>query len=277
MSKIPVESSEVQEFTPDSLKNIPDAPVFRLRAATERHLRHFRNLRDDEGLEHFTDDDFNDERRLAISRLWTEEDGLPLRQRLDTIIEMAKQDVTITDADLEWFDSFNEKLFEEWPRLRVMLRKNKENAEYGARFVTSTFVMGWRNLDVPFRLDAGYLPPDDIPKLARALEKIERKAIDEKVEGVGLARGDDVVPGLAYFELYAKCSSLLRLDEDEEKNSPAPSPNSSQSEDGQTASESGKSTAESKTGSRDSTTSSSETSPTKTSKKGSKTATPSPA
>jgi hypothetical protein len=66
---VPIESSEVRHFTPDSLKDIENPPVFRLRAPDERHTRRFRRLAIEEGVRYHSHADFRERIEAAILEL----------------------------------------------------------------------------------------------------------------------------------------------------------------------------------------------------------------
>jgi hypothetical protein len=216
---VPVESSEIQDFTPESLKNLGDAaPKFRFRAVTERHVRRYRALCVDDGLTYNTDSTLFAEQIEAVETLWSSETAQPMISKMRLIAENAKQDIPNSDDDAKWSKALAEQLMENWPRLRVMKRQNIEFMEYSPRYALSAFLQGWKGIDVPFRLDAGFVPVDDIPKIGRALQKIEESAIADKIEGVGFLHKGETLAGMAYFELGSYALGLTNLDEDEEKN-----------------------------------------------------------
>lgn len=212
---IPVESSEVLEFTPDSLKNLIDPPVFRLRAPDERLMRRYNQMLGDENLILYSDKQFDAEKRLAIAELWGDE-GQAIIDKYATIRAKAEQKIALEKAEMEWIDELDEQLFDNWRPLARMRRKNDEWFEYAPRYAIATIVRGWKNLDAPFQLEAGYLKTEAVRKVANALAAIEEKAREEKIEGVG-------VNGTAFLQLWVQCLDRTRLTEEEEKNSPAPS------------------------------------------------------
>jgi hypothetical protein len=82
--------------------------------------------------------------------------------------------------------------------------------------VLSTMIIGWKDFDLKFERDEGYLKIDCISKIAKKLADVEKEA-----------GGDNAIIGLALMQLSTACFKQSRLIEDEEKNSPAPLPNSS--------------------------------------------------
>lgn len=223
---IPVESTEIMEFTPKSLINVPDAPIFRLRAPDERHMRRYNALIVDNNLEGFSAKAFNDVKMEAIKHLWTPEDAQPILDRFRTFLSMVEQNIEIDQAERDWVVALDEQLFEHYVDkngvkiLAQMRRKTNDYWEYTPRYCVGTIVCGWKNLPVPFRLDSGYLKTEDVRQIDRELRKIERAGLEDKVDGV-------IGEGVAFIELWTACLSRTRLDEDEEKNLPAPSPVSS--------------------------------------------------
>ncbi len=216
---IPVESSEVQEFTPDSLKETmgDDAPVFRLKAASERCIRRFRQLVADDGLETFSAEEFNAEKLRAIDLYWSDDVAQSYKDKLKAIIEKQKQDIDLSDEEVAWADQLDEELYGNHRPLNVMRRKAGEFQQYSPRHTISTYVTGWKGLDTAFRLDAGVIHPEAVSALENELEKLGKKHTPG-------------TPHLPFLELFAECGKRINMDEDEEKNSPAPSQNSSSPE-----------------------------------------------
>lgn len=219
---IPVEANEIAEFTPASLVNVPDAPVFKLRAPDERNMRRYNTLVQDDNLRTYSEEAFRAEKEKAISALWSEEDAQPILARFRTIGECVKQKIDLSEDDLRWSNELDDMLFDNWRELSVMRRKTNDYFEYSPRYAIGTIVKGWSNLDIPFRLEAGYLKTSSVNDIAAALLKLEEQALADKVEGV-------VMTGMAFMELWIACMDRTRLTGDEEKNLPAPSqPSSSQ-------------------------------------------------
>ncbi len=212
---IPVESSEVFEFTPDSLKSLIDPPVFRLRSPDERHMRRYNQMLGDDNLTLYSDKQFDAEKRVAIAELWGDE-GQEIVDKYATIRAKAEQKIELSKEEVDWIEELDSQLFDNWRPLSRMRRKNDEWFEYAPRYAIATIVRGWNNFTVPFKLDAGYLKTDLVRKIAAELADIEQKARAEKVDGIG-------ADGTAFLQLWVACLDRTRLTEDEEKNSPAPS------------------------------------------------------
>lgn len=213
---IPVEANEIADFTPASLANVPDAPVFRLRAPDERNMRRYNTMVQDDNLRTYSAEDFAAEKEAAIKELWSEEDAQPILDRFRTIAACLNQLVALSKEDLAWSVELDEMLFDNHKTLAVMRRKTNDYFEYSPRYAIGTILKGWSNFDMPFRLEAGYMKTSDVALLAKKLIAIEEKAIADQVEGVGLT-------GTAFLELWIACMDRTRLTGDEEKNLPAPS------------------------------------------------------
>lgn len=210
---IPVASSEVLAFTPESLKEKlgDEAPKFRLRTVNERHLRRFRQEVSDDGLISYSDDEFTAEKMRAINELWSAEDAQGLKDRFNTLVESLKQGVEIPAEDFTWLEELDDALFDNWKPLRVMRRKSGEWREYALRIMVSTYVIGWENLDAKHALEAGYLSRESVASVEKALRRLGEQHLGAEARHV------------PFLELCAAASRQLGLVEDEEKNSPAPS------------------------------------------------------
>ena len=256
---IPVESTEILEFTPKSLINVPGAPIFRLRAPDERHIRRYNALVEDNNLEGFSAKAFNATKEEAIKKLWSEEDAQPLLDRFRTFLTMTEQNIDVPQAERDWMIALDEILFDNYVDdtgvkvLAQMRRKTNEYWQYTPRYCVGTIVCGWKSFDVPYRMEAGYMKIEDVRLIDKELMRIEEAALADKVEGV-------LGKGVAFIELWTACLGRTRLEQDEEKNLPAPSPDSS-SQTASTTATNGASTEES--GKDESTSSNSQPNPKK--------------
>ncbi len=220
---VPVERSEILDFTPESLKNIGDAPVFRLRPATERDMRTYRRLIAEEGLNYSSDEDLHAAIVKAIGELWSAEDAAPMATRYESIIVARNQDIEISDEDRDWASELVETVLRNRKSLRVMAADRTEFQSDAPKVALALYLSGWKRFDMPFKLDGGFVPIDTIYAVEKLLGEIEATAIADKVEEAGPV-------GMAFLQLCGEAFRLLRLTEDEEKNSPAPSPVSSNQE-----------------------------------------------
>lgn len=212
---IPVESSEIQDFVPESLKVMGDAaPVFRLKAPSERCLRRYQDLIGDDGLESFSDAEFTAEKLKAIDLYWSPEDAQGIKDRFNNLLEMNKQAIEIGADDLAWLSEFDDQLFEVHRPLNVMRRKTGNFREYAPRHALSIYLAGWKNLDVPFKLNAGLIEAGTVLALGKEMQRLGREHCPDE-------------PIKPFLDLYVAVTARLYIGEDEEKNSPAPSPPSS--------------------------------------------------
>jgi hypothetical protein len=208
---IPVESRETEDFTPQSLEIMgEDAPVFRLKAPSERCRRRFRQLCGDDGLVTYSQEDFNAEKFKAIDLYWAADAAVEYRLKFVELIEKMKQGIELTPEELAWIDDLEEQLFDAHKPLRVMRRKTGEFNEFAPRYAMAVYLSGWRNLDVPMKLDAGVISQESIEAVAKALTKLGEEHSPN-------------APSAPFIELYIAATRRLSLTEDEEKNSPSPS------------------------------------------------------
>lgn len=220
---VPLESSETLEFTPTSLKPIPGAPSFTLRAATHREKRFHRRLITEEGLRTHNVEAIRacvlDGLRLlwnaedyarhepTISQYWQQRDDFELQRKDDPELAWAY------DPELErGIDDLTRRVAEAHPPLRRMLADNNEFGEMIAPVLTAVVVKGISGLPINPRLDRGYMTVDTMLKVRDALDAFERK--------------HGLMDGTAWLELFVACSGRMRLDEEEAKNSASPSPSS---------------------------------------------------
>lgn len=220
---IPVESSEVEAYTPESLINLPNPPSFRLRAPDERTERRFRRMMTEEGVTAHTVSEFIAEQDAAISILFDEESARPLLEKFRSVRALLDQGSELSDEDAKWFSELESRLWDNHKPLRV-IRADNEDFEIVLRsFTVATIVKGWKDFDLPFALDAGFIPVLTVPKIAKQLSQIETQAANDKIDGIG-------APGTAFLELISRCLVQSRLTETEEKNLPSPSPTSANPE-----------------------------------------------
>lgn len=210
---IPVEASEIEHFTPASLKEKmgDDAPVFRLRAPSERHLRQWQRMCGYDGLESFSMAQFDAEKRKAIPVLWPDEArAREYADQFDMLAAKRGQGMELTPEELAWSEQLDDQLFANWPRLREMETLANEYMTYAPRHAIAVYCAGWSNLDAPCAIEGGIVTAASVRKARKAL----------------MTLGEEHYPGqgsLPFIELYAAAMRRLSLDEDEEKNSPAPS------------------------------------------------------
>lgn len=213
---VPVEAAETTVFIPESLKEpMGDfAPKFIFKSPTERDLRRFRQLVQDDGLEQFDDEEFNAEKLRAIQIYWSPETAQKYTETFTTILLKIKQGLEVTEDEKVWITQLDEELFQVHRELRVMQRKSTEAAEYIPRHALAVYLIGWENLDVAMKRAGGIIPEETVGQITRALSRLGKEHCP-------------VAPSVPMLELLEAAVKAIRLNRDEEKNSPAPSQNSS--------------------------------------------------
>lgn len=213
---IPVESAEVERFTPQSLiEPLGDtAPVFLLRSPTERDLRRYNQLIGYDGLEWVGDERLNEIKLEAISPPnWDEKTARQYRETFTTLEEKKRQGIDLTAEEAAWLDELDEQLREVSRPLNIVIQKRREFLSLTPLYSIAVFCCGWEGLKTEYRLEAGIVPIKTLRALIRELRDIAEPHMPH-------------LPQMPVLELYNACSNRLRLDEEEEKNSPAPSQNS---------------------------------------------------
>lgn len=223
---IPLEASEVLAFTPASLAQIEDAPVFRLRASSSRDKRFHRRLlvengirfHDREairaevlnGLKALWDTDAFEEHSPVIKALWEARDDFE-QQSADAIKNGEPAIEWSYDVDLEnAVDDLVRKVTQEWNPLLRMIADNADYGSLAAPLLVAVNVKGFSNLNVKASLDRGYLTLDVAEKIEEALSALERK--------------HGLIEGTAWAELTVACSQRMYLTAEEAGNSASQSP-----------------------------------------------------
>lgn len=222
---IPVEASETLAFTPDTLKDIPGAPSFTLRAVTSREKRFRVRLHRENGILSHTQEAIQEETLNGLKAMWTDKEFQTYSPWL-TDYWSAQEDFVLLkkdDPDLEWeYDPQVEAKVSElithvernWPPLARMMADAAEYQEYQPVFYIAVTVADWTGLDVDPVTDRNYLTLECAEELREALVNFE---IKHKTK-------HNLRPGIAWLELYAACLNRHHLVEEEEKNSESPSP-----------------------------------------------------
>lgn len=217
-SSIPLSREEEHVFTPRSLENVVPKPIFRFRPATVRDQKRFGHLLALDGLRLFPNEAIRAAMLRVLEENWSKDVFERERKRLMNIWEKIDQDITVDPKEQEALAELTVRCVECSPLLRQMDADNRRFGDEAPGVALSMFVAGWKNVDAPFALEAGRVSYESLFELQKAIKVLETRAKDEKVEGVN--------PGLAYVELGIHAFNLLNLNQDEEKNSSAPSPSS---------------------------------------------------
>jgi hypothetical protein len=212
---IPAEASEIEDFTPASLANLPSPPVFKLRPATGREWRKYQYIMRAEGLTYHSKDDIRSEMLRALASLYSEEQAGEATARLRSFWALVDQNGEPAPAEAAGVDDLVARLTREWPPLARIGADNIRFVEESMSIAVSMFVVGWSGLDLPYRREDGRMPLSLVDELEDKLKSIEQAALVDKVEGV-------TRPGVAFAELCNAAHSRLHLTEDEVKNSSSP-------------------------------------------------------
>jgi hypothetical protein len=213
---IPVESSEVERFTPSSLiEPMGDsAPVFLLRSPTERDLRRYNQLVGYDGLRWPSDDELNAAKLDAIKPpFWDDKTAQDYRATFTTLEEKKRQEIALTDGEQQWLDELDAELTKISRPLNIIIQDRRDFLSITPLYSIAVYCRGWEGLVTEFRLEAGAIPMKTVRAMIRELKRMAQPHLPELAD-------------LPLIELYGACTNRLRLDEEEEKNLPAPSLNS---------------------------------------------------
>ena len=229
----PLTKDDIEHHTPTSLANLATPPVFLLRPATVRDERAFRRALQLEGLTRHEPAEVRVEIKRGLQSKWSPDEfqsgwavlkefweggdrlaAMPLEtdeQKAEFEAAKAELDDIAPAAEL-----LMTALADVWPPLRRIVADNSDFDESFHSVAIGMFVVGWKNVDLPYSRQADQVPLDTIYALRKKLVAIENAAIADKVEGV--------VPGLAYIQLANHVLASMDLNRGAEKNSQSPSP-----------------------------------------------------
>lgn len=241
MTKTPLEKSDIEEWTPVSFESLPAPPVFLLRPWTVRDRHRYHDLLIEESLEYYTEQDIRAEILTGLEENWSKDDFDRHSARIQAFWESTdfalestkdlppeergkKLEAMIDAEEVEQINELQSRLVRAHRRLAVMLAANRQYQREAPKVSLCMFLVGWRNLDLPFSKDGGRPSIETIDKLQIALGKVEKQGLKDRVEGIG-------IPGLAFNELLLKGVEHLTLSKGEAKNSESP-PSSQQTPNG---------------------------------------------
>lgn len=212
---VPTSIDEIEDFTPSVLRNIPVPPVFRLRPASGREYRGFEHQLRKRALTFHSAEDIRAETLKALRELWSAEAFEANRARLESYWALVDQGGVPDPNDVAAVNELNGRLVKAWPRLAEMIAETMLFNDECGRIAVSMFAVGWSGVPVDYSREAGVVPIEKIDAVESALTEMEKKAKDDRVEGV-------LAPGVAFAQLTAAAYSRLHLTGDEEKNSSSP-------------------------------------------------------
>lgn len=227
MGSIPLEATDILDFTPDSLANIVPKPVFRLKAGSRREREKYQHLVVSEGLRYHTQESLRAETLRGLQELWSPDVFAEQQGRLKAFwdaveqhhkaIEGVEDPPAFEHPDMAAVQALTDEVTRAWPPLRTMGADNLTFTNNSPALMLSIILKGWSNFDCSFGMHGGVIPLDKIEELEEALQSAEQKASAEKIDGVGQ-------PGTAFLQLCAAAGKRLWLSRSEEKNSSSPAP-----------------------------------------------------
>jgi hypothetical protein len=218
MTSIPFSADEVHKFTPPSLENLVPAPTFRFRAVTERDKRRYTHELANAGLRMYPKEQMRAEILDTLQKNWSEETFVKESSRLLNFWAKLDQELDLDPDEQKAVTELCIRCMDVSPLLRRMDADTRRFTDEAPSVALSMYLGGWSGVQTPFRLEAGLVPLDTLNQLRIDIGKLEEQAEADKVDGVTV--------GLAYMELTIHAFHLLNLDEEDEKNSSAPSPSS---------------------------------------------------
>lgn len=225
MTDVSYDAGERRWFIPPSLANLPSPPAFLLRPGTRRDRRAYSKMLVKEGLQLHRPAALRAETIKGLQALWSPEIFEEYEGRIKSYWDAADQhgkeyegaDVVplFEHPDKEAMDDLSRRITDSWQPLRAMVADIISFNADSPTVLLSLLVDSWKGIDVPFSRAEGVVSLDTLEAVEDALLAIERKAIAEKIAGVG--------EGLAFLQLRAEASGLLFLTKEQEKNSASPS------------------------------------------------------
>lgn len=219
--EIPLEASEVLDFTPPSFEPLGKAaPRFTLRTWTSREKREERRLQNRLGMTFWGTESLREEVRSGLKRLWTPEhveEYLPLIEaywEAQDDFDLQRKD----NSDLKWeYDrDLEERIIEVLDRVGKahdpLLEMRADNADFMAMLPTLWLAIGvesWTGLKTPMVRKAGYLTVECVEKML-----LEVNALAKTCGAVDLA----------VTQLIGEVVKRKRLEEEEAGNFASPSP-----------------------------------------------------
>lgn len=216
----PVEASEISEFTPACLRNIPNPPVFKFRTVTHRDKRMFRQTCITEGLVSHSVADIREAILEGFREGYTPESFATGEPRLRAYWEAVdhankeRQDLVFDKAEQDQLEELTRDIVRSTHRVREMVAENATYQDMIGKIAISIFCSGWSGVGLAYERKANMVPLDLIDDLEDKVLALVRA--NQGVEGVPT---DDALIGLPFLELCAEAASAMRVTGDEEKNS----------------------------------------------------------
>jgi hypothetical protein len=208
----------MEAFTPPTLAKLPVPPVFKLRAADDRgrEWRKYQFLLRVEGLRFHNTVALRVEVLRGVEALYDPDTARDVAKRLNAFWELTDKGEAADPNEAAAIDELAERLTGAWRPLSQAGADNTRFQDEALRVALSMFLVGWQNVDLPYRREEGRVPLDLLDQLEDKIEALEKQADADGVEGV--------VPGLAFGELCTAAYRRLRLEEEQEAETPTADP-----------------------------------------------------
>lgn len=219
--EIPVEASDTLAFTPESLKHLPEPPVFDLRAITSRDTRWQRRLVVRHCVSH-SEESLRQIMREELTATWGEETAARFLPHLEEYWSALDEWKLQVQADPEIGDftydpamrAAVDKLYNEVrrnsERYADALADNADAADLGPLILIAVAVKSFAGLEATAKPSPEYLTLEGVEVILKALERLEK--------------ANGLTPGLARAELVIACAARSKLPEEEVGNFASPSP-----------------------------------------------------
>lgn len=207
------EDAKPEPWTPPSLHDLPEPPVFQLRPP--RHGA--RDLRYEimaAGLHFHPDAAIRQEAIRGLRALWSPDEADENIKRVEGLWAAMDRGEELTADDAAALDELSVRLRRAWPPIAEMAADNAEFVETVPALAVSLAAAGWSgSLNVPYGRERGRVPLEKVEAMAKALAGVEQAA--------GLQ------PGVAFVELSARAFAVVNgtaTDEPAADPVPIPSP-----------------------------------------------------
>lgn len=189
------------EFTPPSLRALDRAPVFRFKARDPRDADLFAHFTTSNGLEAIAEGEIRAAIFGILTSRWPPETFAEQYPQLSELWGRIDRGEMLAPAEQGAVRDLVDRCREVSPHLNWLISRNDQFRREAPTFALAFTLKGWRNLETPFVLQAGYLSWDALGPLVDELHAIEEAAAATSIAGV--------VPGLALMELAAHAISFV--------------------------------------------------------------------
>jgi|GEM_PF-1911995 hypothetical protein len=234
--RVPVDASETDTFTPDILKDLPNAPTFTLKATTWRQREAMEYAIEAAGLRRYHDEEVREITVEELCRLWQCDEQSEMIRRvkayweaIDDAVEEASNHALETEAakeageeppeplppfehpDAEEMGDLMRRLTEASERIRKMGVANLRYRREIPRYNIAHALLGWTGLKTVPSFEAGVISIDSVMDLRKEL-----------METFGAEVG-----AVAFDQVAIRSLKRIYLLPDTEKNSESPAPSAS--------------------------------------------------